>query len=163
ARWFHALSDETRLEIVRLLSHSERCVCELQDAVGAAQSRLSFHLKSLKDAGLVSDRREGRWVYYSLNRHALDAIAAFAAAGVSAAAATPGAPARAGFASLGCGKPTDLAERRAGETVLDPGSGGVIEVLLSARPIGPTGKAYSLNMTDEMLDLARANQRKAGA
>jgi len=80
ARWFHALSDETRLEIVRLLSHSERCVCELQDAVGAAQSRLSFHLKSLKDAGLVSDRREGRWVYYSLNRHALDAIAAFAAA-----------------------------------------------------------------------------------
>ena len=80
ARWFHALSDETRLEIVRLLSHSERCVCELQDAVGAAQSRLSFHLKTLKDAGLVSDRREGRWVYYSLNRHALDAIAAFAAA-----------------------------------------------------------------------------------
>jgi len=80
ARWFHALSDETRLEIVRLLSHSERCVCELQDAVGAAQSRLSFHLKSLKDAGLVSDRREGRWVYYSLNRHALDAIAAFATA-----------------------------------------------------------------------------------
>jgi len=80
ARWFHALSDETRLEIVRLLSHTERCVCELQDALGAAQSRLSFHLKTLKDAGLVTDRREGRWVYYSLNRHALDAIAAFAAA-----------------------------------------------------------------------------------
>ena len=59
ARWFHALSDETRLEIVRLLSHGERCVCELQDVLGAAQSRLSFHLKTLKDAGLVTDRREG--------------------------------------------------------------------------------------------------------
>jgi ArsR family transcriptional regulator len=80
ARWFHALSDETRLEIVALLSHRERCVCELQDALHAAQSRLSFHLKTLKDAGLVSDRREGRWVYYTLNRDALDEIAAFAQA-----------------------------------------------------------------------------------
>jgi len=80
ARWFHALSDETRLEIVQLLSHGERCVCELQDVLDAAQSRLSFHLKTLKDAGLVSDRREGRWVYYSLNRRALDEIAEFAAA-----------------------------------------------------------------------------------
>jgi ArsR family transcriptional regulator len=77
ARWFHALSDETRLEIVALLSHRERCVCELQDALGAAQSRLSFHLKTLKDAGLVTDRREGRWVYYSLNREQLDAMVAF--------------------------------------------------------------------------------------
>ena len=76
ARWFHALSDETRLEIVRLLSHSERCVCELQDAVGAAQSRLSFHLKTLKDAGLVSDRREGRWVYYTLRPEALATLRA---------------------------------------------------------------------------------------
>src|SRR5207302_6051116 len=57
ARWFHALSDATRLEIVGLLSHGERCVCELQGALQAAQSRLSFHLKTLKDAGLVSDRR----------------------------------------------------------------------------------------------------------
>ena len=80
ARWFHALSDETRLEIVQLLSHGERCVCELQDVLDAAQSRLSFHLKTLKDAGLVSDRREGRWVYYALNRGALDEIAEFAAA-----------------------------------------------------------------------------------
>src|SRR2546429_4086132 len=78
ARAFHALSDETRLDIVRLLSHGERCVCELQDALGAAQSRLSFHLKTLKDAGVVSDRREGRWVYYALNRDALDQIAEFA-------------------------------------------------------------------------------------
>jgi len=78
ARVFHALSDETRLEIVRLLSHGERCVCELQDVLDSAQSRLSFHLKTLKDAGLVSDRREGRWVYYALNRDALDQIAEFA-------------------------------------------------------------------------------------
>src|SRR6266699_465482 len=80
AGWFHALSDETRLEIVRLLSHGERCVCELQGALDAAQSRLSFHLKTLKDAGLVTDRRDGRWVYYALNRDALDQIAEFAAA-----------------------------------------------------------------------------------
>src|SRR2546427_204861 len=78
ARLFHALSDETRLEIVRLLSHGERCVCELQSVLDAAQSRLSFHLKTLKDAGLVSDRRDGRWIYYALNRDALDEIAEFA-------------------------------------------------------------------------------------
>jgi ArsR family transcriptional regulator len=80
ARWFHALSDETRVEIVRLLSHGERCVCELQQVMDAAQSRLSFHLRALKDAGLVTDRREGRWVYYTLNREALEHIAAFAGA-----------------------------------------------------------------------------------
>ena len=64
---FHALSDATRLDIIRLLSGGERCVCELTDALDAAQSRLSFHLKVLKDAGLVTDRREGRWVYYTLD------------------------------------------------------------------------------------------------
>src|SRR5256714_12680544 len=81
ARWFHALSDETRLEIVRLLSHGERCVCELQSVLDAAQSRLSFHLKTLKDAGLVSDRRGRRWGYYAFNREALDDIPEFAAEG----------------------------------------------------------------------------------
>ena len=80
ARRFHALSDETRLEIVRLLSHGEKCVCELQRVLDAAQSRLSFHLKTLKDAGVVSDRRQGRWVYYALNRDALEELAAFASA-----------------------------------------------------------------------------------
>jgi ArsR family transcriptional regulator len=80
ARWFHALSDETRLQIVEMLSHGERCVCELQDVLDAAQSRLSFHLKVLKDAGLVTDRKEGRWMYYAVNRDALDKIAAFAQA-----------------------------------------------------------------------------------
>ncbi len=65
-------------------------------------------------------------------------------------------------ASLGCGNPTALAKLNAGETVLDLGSGGGIDVLLSARRVGPTGKAYGLDMTDEMLHLARDNQRKAG-
>src|SRR5580765_877656 len=65
-------------------------------------------------------------------------------------------------ASLGCGNPTALAELRAGETVLDLGSGGGIDVLLSARRVGPTGKAYGLDMTDEMLELARKNQAEAG-
>jgi SAM-dependent methyltransferase len=65
-------------------------------------------------------------------------------------------------ASLGCGNPTALAELQAGETVLDLGSGGGIDVLLSARRVGPNGKAYGLDMTDEMLALARQNQKKAG-
>jgi len=77
ARWFHALSDETRLQIVEMLSHGERCVCELTGSLDAAQSRLSFHLRTLKDAGLVSDRKDGRWVYYSLNREALDDMGGF--------------------------------------------------------------------------------------
>jgi SAM-dependent methyltransferase len=66
-------------------------------------------------------------------------------------------------ASLGCGNPTALVELRRGETVLDLGSGGGIDVLLSARRVGPDGKVYGLDMTDEMLALARENQRKAGA
>ena len=72
-------------------------------------------------------------------------------------------PEKAVLASLGCGNPTALAELREGETVLDLGSGGGIDVLLSARRVGPKGKAYGLDMTDEMLALARENQRKAGA
>src|SRR5437773_10429265 len=72
-------------------------------------------------------------------------------------------PAEAVAASLGCGNPTALARLNPGETVLDLGSGGGIDVLLSAKRVGPTGKVYGLDMTDEMLDLARANQRKAGA
>jgi arsenite methyltransferase len=65
-------------------------------------------------------------------------------------------------ASLGCGNPTALAKLEPGETVLDLGSGGGIDVLLSARRVGPTGKAYGLDMTQDMLDLARENQKKAG-
>jgi SAM-dependent methyltransferase len=78
------------------------------------------------------------------------------------AAQTSDLPAEAVLASLGCGNPTALAELKAGEMVLDLGSGGGIDVLLSARRVGPTGKAYGLDMTDEMLALARENQRKAG-
>ncbi len=76
---------------------------------------------------------------------------------------TAGIPAEALLASLGCGNPTALAELREGETVLDLGSGGGIDVLLSARRVGPSGKAYGLDMTDEMLALANENKRKAGA
>ncbi|MFN2397184.1 MAG: arsenite methyltransferase [Gemmatimonadaceae bacterium] len=71
-------------------------------------------------------------------------------------------PAEAVLASLGCGNPTALADLKPGETVLDLGSGGGIDVLLSARRVGPTGKAYGLDMTEEMLALARDNQRRAG-
>jgi ubiquinone/menaquinone biosynthesis C-methylase UbiE len=71
-------------------------------------------------------------------------------------------PDKAVLASLGCGNPTALAELKAGETVLDLGSGGGIDVLLSARRVGPTGKAYGLDMTDEMLALANENKAKSG-
>ncbi len=75
---------------------------------------------------------------------------------------TEGLPQEAVLASLGCGNPTALAQLNPGEVVLDLGSGGGIDVLLSAKRVGPTGKAYGLDMTDEMLNLARENQRKAG-
>ena len=78
-------------------------------------------------------------------------------------AETAGLPDGAVLASLGCGNPTALAELHDGEIVLDLGSGGGIDVLLSAKRVGPTGKAYGLDMTDEMLALARENQAKAGA
>lgn len=74
---FQAVAEETRLRIVRLLAGGERCVCELQEALDAAQSRLSFHLRKLKDAGVVEDRRDGRWVYYSLVPEALEEMRSF--------------------------------------------------------------------------------------
>jgi len=77
-------------------------------------------------------------------------------------AETANLPAAAVAASLGCGNPTALIELQPGQTVLDLGSGGGIDVLISARRVGPTGKVYGLDMTDEMLALARENQRKAG-
>lgn len=70
-RLFHALSDGTRLSILERLRLGERCVCDMTDALDTGQSRLSFHLKVLKDAGLVTDRREGRWMYYTLSQDAL--------------------------------------------------------------------------------------------
>ena len=71
AQLFHALSDATRLGILEMLRNGERCVCDLQDELDAAQSRLSFHLRVLKEAGLVVDRKEGRWSYYSVDPAAL--------------------------------------------------------------------------------------------
>ena len=71
AALFHALSDEIRIEVVQLLMGGERCVCELMDELEMAQSKLSWHLKTLSDAGIISGRREGRWNYYSLNVDAL--------------------------------------------------------------------------------------------
>lgn len=74
ARLFHALADETRLQIIAKLCHGELCVCDLTQSLRTTQSRLSFHLKTLKEAGLVHDRRDGRWVYYSLDREQLAAM-----------------------------------------------------------------------------------------
>ena len=71
---FHALSDETRLALLEQLRNGERCVCELTDEMKAGQSRLSFHLKVLKDAGILVDRREGRWMYYSVNPEAIEEL-----------------------------------------------------------------------------------------
>jgi len=86
---FHALSDPTRIEILERLRNGERCVCELTDVLDASQSRLSFHLKTLREAGLVTDRKEGRWVYYTLVPEALTALR-----DALAALTTPGGPRR---------------------------------------------------------------------
>lgn len=74
AQLFHALSDETRLGILEMLRGGERCVCDLQVDLDAAQSRLSFHLRVLKDAGLVTDRKDGRWSHYSIVPEALTEV-----------------------------------------------------------------------------------------
>jgi ArsR family transcriptional regulator len=84
---FHALADPTRLGILERLLHGERCVCELTGALDAAQSRLSFHLRVLREAGLIRARKAGRWIYYSLVPGAFEALqqelAPFASASVS--------------------------------------------------------------------------------
>jgi ArsR family transcriptional regulator len=77
ARLFHALSDETRLRIIEQLADGEQCVCDLSGALETGQSRLSFHLKTLKDAGLLRDRREGRWIYYALDPGTLSELRDF--------------------------------------------------------------------------------------
>ena len=71
AQLFHALSDPTRLRLLHSLKRGERCVCELMDATDAGQSRVSFHLKVLREAGVLLDRRDGRWVHYRINPEAL--------------------------------------------------------------------------------------------
>ena len=76
-RRFAALGDATRLRVLDLLAERERCVCELQDALRIPQSLLSFHLRKLKEAGLVVDRRDGRWIYYAASPEALSEAARF--------------------------------------------------------------------------------------
>lgn len=80
AQLFHALSDETRLRILETIRDREQCVCDLTDALDAAQSRLSFHLKVLKDAGLVTDRKEGRWSFYEIDPAGLEELGDLVAA-----------------------------------------------------------------------------------
>jgi ArsR family transcriptional regulator len=77
ARQLKAVADERRLQIIALLRNGDRCVCELTDSLDAGQSLLSFHLKTLKEAGLVTDRREGRWVHYSLVPEAFELLESF--------------------------------------------------------------------------------------
>ena len=72
---FHGLADGTRFRILELLRSGEHCVCELTEALELSQSLLSFHLKTLKQAGLVTDRRQGRWMYYALNEGAIEEMA----------------------------------------------------------------------------------------
>jgi ArsR family transcriptional regulator len=88
ARSFHALADDKRVRVLELLGEGERCVCELAEAIDITQPLLSFHLRTLREAGLVSDVRKGRWVYYSLNRDALEELER--AAGALAAGAFTG-------------------------------------------------------------------------
>jgi ArsR family transcriptional regulator len=90
-RRLKALSDEKRISILTQLAVGERCVCELTEALDAGQSLLSFHLKTLKDAGLVTDRRAGRWIYYSLNGEALAELEDFLRSTREAAASAPAA------------------------------------------------------------------------
>ena len=97
ARVFRALSDEKRLRILDLLRGGEMCVCDLQDAMDAGQSLLSFHLKTLREAGLVTDRREGRWAYYRLDPEGLAVVAEMAQSAT--------ADARAAAASSCCAVP----------------------------------------------------------
>jgi ArsR family transcriptional regulator, arsenate/arsenite/antimonite-responsive transcriptional repressor len=79
-RQFHALADENRLKIIDLLRAGEQCVCELTDALEVGQSLLSHHLRVLKDAGLVTDRRDGRWAYYALDGGAFEQLQSFVGA-----------------------------------------------------------------------------------
>ena len=164
------------------------CVCEFTGPLRLSQPTVSHHLKKLVEVGLLQREQRGIWAYYSSTATPLASLAAAvdlrgARRGRGTACCGPQAieiddnfgatlyaaderdalPAEAVAASLGCGNPTAVADLREGERVLDLGSGGGIDVLLSARRVGPTGKAYGLDMTEEMLALALANATKAGA
>ena len=103
ARMFHALSDDTRVRVIEMLTSGEKCVCDLQEAVGAAQSRLSFHLRVLREAGLVNDRKQGRWNFYSLRPEVLDDMAAYLQARKPDESAYPACGCGAGAGESCCG------------------------------------------------------------
>jgi SAM-dependent methyltransferase len=135
-------------EVATMLGASETLRDEVRSRYGAAARRAAEGQQATCACGTACGSKEMEWDPITSNLYE--------------AAETEGIPPEALLASLGCGNPTALAQLLPGETVLDLGSGGGIDVLLSAHRVGPTGKAYGLDMTDEMLQLARENRRKSG-
>jgi arsenite methyltransferase len=135
-------------EVSTMLGASEAVRSEVRARYGAAARRAAEGQQATCGCGTACSSKEMEWDPITSNLYE--------------AAETEGLPPEALLASLGCGNPTALAQLLPGETVLDLGSGGGIDVLLSAHRVGPTGKAYGLDMTDEMLTLARENQKKSG-
>src|SRR5215475_14537191 len=157
-----ALAQESRLDTYRLLVQTGpegMPAGEIAAELGIAPNTLSFHFDRLRHAGLVSVIRGGT---SCCGPSSVAACCDPITSNLYDVAQKHAVPDSAVLASLGCGNPTALAQLAEGETVLDLGSGGGIDVLLSAGRVGPTGKAYGLDMTDEMLALARENQQKAG-
>src|SRR5688572_19126430 len=136
-------------EVSTMLGASEALRTEVRARYGAAARRAAEGQQATCACGTACESKEMEWDPITSNLYE--------------AAETEGIPPEALLASLGCGNPTALAQLLPGETVLDLGSGGGIDVLLSAHRVGPTGKAYGLDMTDDMLTLARENQKKSGA
>lgn len=103
ARSFQALADDKRVRILELLGEGERCVCDLAEAIDITQPLLSFHLRTLREAGLVASRRKGRWVHYSLNRETLEQLQRVA--GALAAGAFTGSIAQGSSSGRRCCQP----------------------------------------------------------
>ena len=135
-------------EVATMLGASDALRSEVRAKYGAAARRAAEGQQATCACGTACSSKEMEWDPITSNLYE--------------AAETEGIPPEALLASLGCGNPTALAQLLPGETVLDLGSGGGIDVLLSAHRVGPTGKAYGLDMTDEMLELARENRKKSG-
>ena len=144
-----AITASTMTEEVSVMLGAQASLrAEVRAKYGAAAQRAAEGQQATCACGTACDAKGAEWDPITSNLYE--------------AAETDGIPAEALLASLGCGNPTALASLAPGETVLDLGSGGGIDVLLSAQRVGPTGKAYGLDMTDEMLALARENRRKSG-